>query len=144
MEWADRIGLTFWAVVLGVVLVVFAVIGWRLVRMAAAARRGDFSTGPARDRAGGPRPTRSPSARGSSRRPGAADRVYLLDDDTPDDSPAHKATAPDRPDVVEDTPDDSPVHEAPDPARPDVVEDTATTPPPAEDPRPSRSDAPDR
>jgi hypothetical protein len=123
MEWADRIGLTFWAVVLGVVLVVFAVIGWRLVRMAAAARRGDFSTGPARDRAGGPRPTRSPSARGSSRRPGAADRVYLLDDDTPDAPPAPDDTTP---------------------ARPEVVEDSVTTPPPAEDPRPSRSDAPDR
>jgi hypothetical protein len=143
MEWADRIGLTFWVVVLGVVLVVFAVIGWRLVRMAAAARRGDFTTGPARGRTAGPRSTRSPSARGSSRRPGTADRVYLLDD-SPDGSPAPKATAPARPEVVDDTPDAPPAPKATAPARPDVVKDSATTPPPTEDPRPSRSDAPDR
>ncbi|MCS5715182.1 hypothetical protein NVV95_11535 [Herbiconiux sp. CPCC 205716] len=92
MEWVDRVGLTFWVVVVAVVLVVGAVIGWRLIRIAAAARRGEFSSGPKRNRTGGPRSQRSPSARGSSLRPDAADRVYLLDD-----TPPSSADFPERP-----------------------------------------------
>ncbi|GLK18268.1 hypothetical protein [Herbiconiux flava] len=94
MEWVDRIGVAFWVIVLVAVLVVFAVVAWRLIRMAAAARRGDFSTGRARGRAPGTASSRSPSARGSSLRPDTTPGAYLLDDTTPPADAPSVATPP--------------------------------------------------